>query len=259
MTKKKLFVFDIDGTLLDDNKNLAESTKEAVSSLMKNHEVAIATGRNRSMAMEVIKELGISNYIVCNGAAAYYQNDSIYTNSLDKKELNQLIQMADDNGHQMIYETVDHLRRRSSEPNNRMINGMHHVGFPVPDYDREYYKEQFLVQCLLFYTREEAELYENNLFSQFRFVRWHDAGVDVLPADGSKYETITRLAHHIGVDNQNIIAFGDGFNDIEMIRNVGTGVAMGNAEEEVKKVADFVTARNGEEGIYSALKNLNFI
>ncbi|TVP92441.1 Cof-type HAD-IIB family hydrolase [Alkalibacterium sp.] len=259
MAEKKLFVFDIDGTLLDDNKNLPESTRNAVTSLMEHHEVAIATGRNRTMAMEVIKDLGVNNYIVCNGAAAYYQNDSIYTNSLDKEELNQLINMADENGHQMIYETVDNLRRRSSEPNSRMVNGMHHVGFPVPDFDKDYYKSQSLVQCLIFYTKEEAELYENNKFSQFRFVRWHDAGVDVLPADGSKYETITRLAQHIGVDNQNIIAFGDGFNDIEMIRHVGTGVAMGNAEDEVKRVANIVTSKNGEDGIYNALKNMAFI
>lgn len=259
MTEKKLFVFDIDGTLLDDNKNLPASTKEAVKTLMKNHEVAIATGRNRTMAMDVIKELDISNYIVCNGAAAYYQNDTIFTNSLNKEELDQLIKMADANGHQMIYETVDHLRRRSREPNNRMVEGMHHVGFPVPDFDKEYYKDQSLVQCLLFYTREEAELYENKGFKHFRFVRWHEKGVDVLPADGSKYETITHLARHIGIDNDNVIAFGDGFNDIEMIRHVGLGVAMGNAEEEVKKVANMVTATNGEHGIYSALKRLEFI
>lgn len=259
MTEKKLFVFDIDGTLLDDNKNLSETTKKAIKNLKKRHEVAIATGRNRTMAMEVIKELEISNYIVCNGAAAYYQNDTIYSNSLDKRELNQLIEMADENGHQMIYETVDHLRRRNKEPNSRMKEGMHHVGFPVPEFDREYYKNQSLVQCLLFYTKEEAKLYEENIFSQFRFVRWHDYGVDVLPVDGSKYETITRLAQHIGISNQNIIAFGDGFNDLEMLRHVGTGVAMGNAKDEVKKVADIVTSSNGDDGICTALKKMNFL
>lgn len=259
MSDKKLFVFDIDGTLLDQNKNLHLKTKEAVKELMKNHEVAIATGRNRAMAMEVIKELDVSNYIVCNGAAAYCQNDSIFTNELNKEELNKLITLADANGHQLIYETVDHLRRRNQEPNNRMIESMKHVGFSVPEFDREYFKKQSLVQCLLFYSHEEAELYDNNQFKHLRFVRWYETGVDVLPVDGSKYETIKYLARHMGIDNNNIIAFGDGFNDIEMIGQVGLGVAMGNAEKEVKDVAKMVTDTNDEYGIYKALKHLNFI
>lgn len=259
MKSKKLFVFDIDGTLLAENKTIPDSTKEAVRQLSLDHEVAIATGRNRAMASEIIRELNIENYIVCNGAAAYYKHDSIYTNSLNKEELDNLIQLADEYGHQMIYETVDELKRRNKEPNNRVETGMNFVGFPVPEYNKEFYQEQSLVQCLLFYSEKEASIYENSVFDRFRFVRWHETGVDVLPVDGSKYLTVQRLADHLEVDNKDIIAFGDGFNDMEMIQNVGTGVAMGNAEQAVKDIADIITASSSEDGIHSALKKLNFI
>lgn len=259
MKSNKLFVFDIDGTLLDDNKQIPSSTKEAVRKLSLEHEVAIATGRNRVMASEVIKELNIENYIVCNGAAAYYKHDSIYTNSLNKEDLGKLISLADENNHQVVYETVDELRRRSKEPDQRVEKGMKYVGFPVPEFNKEFYQEQSLVQCLLFYSKEEAAIYENSGFDHFRFVRWHETGVDVLPADGSKYLTIQRLANHLGIANENIIAFGDGFNDMEMIENVGTGVAMGNAEKEVKEVADMVTKTSSDGGIHSALVKLGYI
>lgn len=258
MTNRKLFVFDIDGTLLDENKQIPDSTREAVKRLAENYEVAIATGRNRTMASEIIKELAIENYIVCNGAAAYYKHDSIYTNSLNKDELDRLIRLADENGHQIVYETVDELKRRSSQANKRMEEGMAHVGFPVPEHDHDYYKEQSLVQCLIFYTEEESSLYEDGQFDHFRFVRWHDKGVDVLPVGGSKFSTIERLAEHLDIRNEDIVAFGDGFNDMEMIKHVGTGVAMGNAEAEVKKVADLVTTSSSENGIQLALEKLGF-
>lgn len=258
LENKKLFIFDIDGTVLDDDKIIPLKTKQAIKKLSETHEVAIATGRNRSMAIDVIEELEISNYIVCNGAAAYYNQKAIYKNSLDKRELEELINLADQHNHQIVYETVDELRRRSEVPNSRMEKGMEFVGFSVPDYDQDFYKNQSLVQCLLFITEEEMEVYQDK-FDHFRFVRWYNNGLDVLPIDGSKFLTIKILAQHLGISLKDVVAFGDGMNDIEMIRNVGLGIAMGNAEEEVKEVADKVTDSNINDGIPNALRELNFI
>ncbi len=258
MENKKLFIFDIDGTVLDDSKNIPVKTKQAIKRLSETHEVAIATGRNRSMAIEVIEELEISNYIVCNGAAAYYDHEAIYKNSLEESELEELISLADQHDHQIVYETVDELRRRSEVPNSRMEKGMEFVGFPVPAYDKDFYKRHSLVQCLLFISEEEMEVYQGK-FDHFRFVRWYNNGTDVLPSDGSKFLTIKILAQHLGIPLKDVVAFGDGMNDIEMIKNVGLGVAMGNAEDEVKEVADLITDSNEQDGIPKALRELNYL
>lgn len=258
MENRKLFVFDIDGTVLDNNKKLPLETKEAIKNISKSHEVAIATGRNLTMAKEVIDELEISNYIVCNGAAAYYHHELIYTNFLNEEELQELINIADKHEHQLIYETIEELRRRNEVPNDRMQNGMSFVGFSVPDYDKNFYKDNPLVQCLLFAAEEEMEVYTNH-FPHFRFVRWYKEGLDILPNDGSKFLTIKRLSEHLGMDLADVIAFGDGMNDIEMIKNVGMGIAMGNAEKEVKEVADTVTDSNEDNGIPNALRRLKYI
>ena len=92
-----------------------------------------------------------------------------------------------------------------------------------------FYQNNPLYQALLFYKEEEKAIYEDGAFPEFRFVRWHDAGVDVLPNPGSKAQTALWMAKHLGFAHEDTIAFGDGNNDYELISSVGYGVAMGNA------------------------------
>jgi hypothetical protein len=258
--EKKFLFFDIDGTLLTDDKVILDSTKEAIKKLHEQgHETAIATGRNAKMAKEIIDELGMKNYIVCNGAAGYFHEERAYFNPLDKAAFQRLLKVADANGHQVVYETAHEVKRRDQEAGIRMKEGMKFVGYEVPEYDREFHKENDLTQLLLFYNEEEKDLYENGQFPEFRFVRWYKDGVDVLPANGSKYETIIKVAESKGFKKEDIIAFGDGLNDYEMISNVGMGIAMGNAEEIVKEVAEMVTHTNNNHGISLALKELTLI
>lgn len=258
--EKKFIFFDIDGTLLTDNKEILESTKEAIRTLHdQGHETAIATGRNAKMAKDIVDELGMENYIVCNGAAGYFHNERAYFNPLDKEAFHRLLKVADANEHQVVYETAHELKRRDEKAGSRMSEGMQYVGYDVPEYDRSFYERHDLTQLLLFYNEEEKHLYEDGQFPEFRFVRWYKDGVDVLPANGSKYETIQTVAQSKGFAKEDIIAFGDGLNDYEMISNVGTGIAMGNAEEIIKEVAEIVTYSNNEHGISRALKDLALI
>lgn len=259
MTKKMIF-FDIDGTLLTDEKTILSSTREAIKTLQENgHEVAIATGRNALMAKELIDELNVPNYIVCNGAAGFFHHEEVYSNPLDKQALERLIKVADKHDHQLIYETAKELKRRSEKVSEEVSSGMKHVGFPVPDVDRSFYENHDLTQALIFYSGKESHLYEEGQFPEFRFVRWYEAGVDILPADGSKFETIAKMAALKGFEKEDVIAFGDGLNDYEMIANVGLGISMGNGESIVREVADMVTASNNDDGIYKALKELELI
>lgn len=257
---KKMIYFDIDGTLLTDSKTILDSTREAIARLQENgHEVAIATGRNAKMAKELIDELNLPNYIVCNGAAGFFHHKQVFANPLDKKALERLILVADANNHQIIYETAKDLKRRSEEISQAVESGMKHVGFDVPDVETDFHKQHDLTQALIFYSENDRHLYEDGQFPEFRFVRWYESGVDILPADGSKYETIFKLSTDKGFKKEDVIAFGDGLNDYEMIGNVGMGVAMGNAVPSVKQVAEMVTDTNNNDGIFKALKELKLI
>jgi hypothetical protein len=259
---KKFIFFDIDGTLLDDNKEVLESTRETLTALSAaGHDLAIATGRNALMADGVIKDLAFNHYIVCNGAEAFYNHETAYKNPLDQGALHRLIERADAENHPIVYETAHELLRRSKEVSPRMVDGMQYVGYDVPDYDDSgrFHYDNELIQLLLFIDDEDSTVYRQADFPEFRFVRWYEAAVDVLPATGSKYETISILAEQKGYDHEDIITVGDGNNDFEMIQKSGYGIAMANGEPHVKEVADLVTHSNNDHGIYKAFKRLDLI
>ena len=80
--------------------------------------------------------------------------------------------------------------------------------------------------------------------------------LEIMKEGSSKGEAVKYLSHLLGIDREEIITFGDNYNDLSMIEYAGTGVAMGNAEEDVKKVASYVTDLNTESGVAKAIDNL---
>ena len=90
-------------------------------------------------------------------------------------------------------------------------------------------------------------------------VRWNDVFADVIPADGGKPRGMARMLARFGLTPAQCIAFGDGGNDIEMLRTAGIGVAMGNAAPNVKAAADYVTASVDEDGIWKAAAHFGLI
>ena len=86
--------------------------------------------------------------------------------------------------------------------------------------------------------------------------RWHPDFADIISKGNSKSTGIDAMLAHYGIKLDESMAFGDGGNDISMLKHAGIGVAMGNASEEVKKSADFVTASVDEDGVALMLKRM---
>ena len=84
--------------------------------------------------------------------------------------------------------------------------------------------------------------------------RWNDRGVDLILNDGGKVAGIRYVLEQEGIRPEECIAFGDAENDIDMLSYVGIGVAMGNAQEPVKEIADYVTSDVDDDGIKKALR-----
>src|SRR5699024_10931663 len=93
----------------------------------------------------------------------------------------------------------------------------------------------------------------------YRAVRWNPVFADVIPADGGKAEGLARMMARHGLTADQCIAFGDGGNDIEMLRAAGTGVAMGNASPTVQAAADYVTDTVDRDGIWKAAVHFGLI
>jgi Cof subfamily protein (haloacid dehalogenase superfamily) len=255
---KKIVFFDIDGTLLDHDKNMPSSTKQAMNLLKeKGVFVAIATGRAPFMFTSLIKDLDIDSFVSFNGQFVVFENEVIYKNPLNQMHLEDLSKTAHDNGHPLVYMN-EKTMKATIKQHPFVETSISSLMMPPPTEDATFYVDREIYQSLLFCEKEQEQLYFKK-YPQFDFIRWHQYSIDVLPKGGSKAEGIKKMIARLGFEIQDVYAFGDGLNDLEMLKAVGTGVAMGNGVPEAKEVADLITTDVTEDGISNGLKKLNLI
>ncbi len=254
----KIVFFDIDGTLLDHEKNLPSTTKKAIKQLQQNGTyVAIATGRSPFMYEALRKELAIESFVSFNGQYVVFENKVIYKKPLHPNSLEALVGDARTKSHPVVF--LNEKTMRGNTPHHPFIEeSMGSLKFTHPDCDEQFYQDKEIYQSLLFCEAEEEKFYRQK-YRDFHFIRWHNYSVDILPSGGSKAEGIKQMISKLDFSLDEVYAFGDGLNDIEMIQSVGTGVVMGNASDELKKYADFITKDVSDQGIPYALQELGLI
>lgn len=256
--ERKMVFFDLDGTLLNEDKQIQPAVMNAVHQLTENGVlVGIATGRAPFLIEDTRRKLGIDTSITFNGQYVVQGENVIYKNPLEFQQLQELEQAAKTNGHPMVFLAPSEMKANKGEDPN-IAKSLGDLKAEYPPVDPVFYHGRDIYQALLFCHSPEEGLYEGKQ-TDFQFIRWHDVSVDVLPAIGSKALGIERILHRVGVKRENTYAFGDGLNDIEMLRFVGTGVAMGNAFEATKKAADWVTDDVSNDGVVRGLETLKLI
>ncbi|CDQ19906.1 hypothetical protein SAMN05192559_103149 [Halobacillus karajensis] len=255
---KKIALFDIDGTLLDHDKKLPEKTKTAIQALKEEGVFcAIATGRAPFMYKKLREELGIDSFVSFNGQYVVFEGQEVYNNPLSEPELERLHNHAEGNDHPMVF--MNHEEMKASVPDhNHIEESLGTLYIDHPSADASFFRGRKIYQALLFCEGDEIEEYRE-AYDAFDYIRWHPVSCDVLPKGGSKAEGIKKLVEAAGLHMEDTYAFGDGLNDIEMIREVGTGIAMGNAVSETKAVSDFVTKDVAEDGIAHAIYELGLL
>ncbi|MFB6467845.1 Cof-type HAD-IIB family hydrolase [Cytobacillus sp. Hz8] len=259
MTEQSIIFFDIDGTLLNFDKKLPQSTKEAVFKLKElGHIVAIATGRAPFMFEGLRKELEIDTYVSYNGQYVVLNGEVLYTNPLNIASLEQLTEFALSNNHPVVF--MDHEDMKANVPKHPFIKEsiatlkIDHF----PTHDPNYYKSHDLYQTLLFCPEGEEHQYIEK-FTAFDYIRWHPVCVDILPKGGSKAKGIEKIVNALGIPANKQYAFGDGPNDFEMLTTIENSVAMGNGEEKLKKLAKYVTKSVEEDGILYGLQMIGLL
>ncbi|MEI7027711.1 Cof-type HAD-IIB family hydrolase [Paenibacillus sp. y28] len=259
MTKSRSMIFlDIDGTLLDHHKQLPASAKEAVQQLKQaGHEVAFATGRSPFMLKPLREELGLESFVSFNGQYVSHQGKVIYTNPLRTDLLQALTDYAGRHGSPLVY--MDHEAMKSSAAHHPYIEeSIGSLQFSHPEHDPRYYADRSIYQSMLFCTEAEEVRYRAD-FPELDFVRWHPYSMDVLPSGGSKAQGIAQYIAKLGFAREDVYAFGDNLNDVEMLQFVGHGVAMGNAPDSVKQLARYVTKDVSEDGLAYGLKMVGLL
>ena len=255
---KKIAFFDIDGTLLNHNKELPEETILTIKRLQEEGVYcAIATGRAPFMFEDIRKTLGIESFVSFNGQYVVFEGEVIYENPLSTERLTTLFEHAQETGHPMVF--MNHEEMKATEPGHEHISeSMASLHFDYPDIDDAFYDGRNIYQSLIFCEGDEIEDYRGE-HDAFDFIRWHPKACDVLPGGGSKAEGIKKMIEASGLRIEDSYGFGDGPNDKEMMEVVGTAVAMGNSIPELKPLADYVTDDVDEGGLVKAIHEVGLL
>ncbi|SFE93347.1 hypothetical protein SAMN04487969_109185 [Paenibacillus algorifonticola] len=251
--KRSIIFFDIDGTLLGRNKRLVPSAKHAIKALQEEgHLVALASGRSPFMLEALRQELGIQTYVSFNGQYVVHEGEVIFSNPFRRADMEQLSEYARQYRTPLVYLDAATMAA-SSEQHPYVQTCFSALNYDSPPYDPVFYRERDIYQMMLFDKQKEDDGYKNK-FPQLHFVRWHAYSADVLPGGGSKAQGISQLLQKLGAAPEEAYAFGDQLNDLEMLQYIGQSVAMGNAPDEVKQIAKYVTKDVDDDGIAYGLE-----
>ncbi len=258
----KAAFFDIDGTLLPfHERKLPESTVNALDAMRKKGVLLfIATGRCPSQLEHILKLLDypFDGMIMMNGQYCTYRGELIYSQPLTDRDFSGLRSYHKKNP--TVLGCVDELltRHHNKQATSPFSNELGNL----PPFDEVLEKIASNGGSIYQISAKMDSFQERELLSLMpdsKIVRWHPEYVDVIPKDGGKDVGITRLLSALNIPISKTAAFGDGGNDIAMIKSAGYGIAMGNASEPVKQSADYVTTTADNDGIYNACKHFDFI
>jgi len=254
--KPSLIIFDIDETLyMNSESRIPENAVAAVQKLKEaGHMLAIATGRAPFEIMDEIKQLPIDFYILANGQLVVRNDEIIYESAIKFDTIKELMADADIAGVYLGFNSAT--RTFLTGMTNEMHESFAGYHLPMPEISRDIENDESIHQIWYFsddYTTI-AEKYKGKL----RFLPWlRNPGADILPIGVSKAVALEKMLEILDDSSYDkIVFFGDGMNDIELIEMVDIGIAMGNAVEPLKAVADFVTKNIEDDGVYHACEQL---
>ncbi len=256
--KKRLVSFDLDMTLLDHrNWEIPETAMEAVERLRAHSIIAVASGRNMDAPYSVAyRELLRPDAIIhTNGTRVVAEGRTIYEHQMDKERLRRLLAFAIEQG--LAVGLSDDEGDFYTEPGMVEEIDRKRWGKTQRQFKDPWMLMEMPVKTLTYVGRPEGAALLEAQFPEFKFPLFAGRmGADIVEREASKAEGLKRLCDFYGMDLSQTVAFGDSMNDIEIIQEAGIGVAMGNAVEELKAAADFVTDEIGRDGVWNACVKL---
>jgi len=254
----KAIFFDVDGTLLSHRSGtVPASTRAALSSLQKQGiRCVLATGRhlNELDAMPV-RDIAFDDYLLINGQLCLdSQRRFAWDSPITGAALEAIISLFRANVFPMVL--LNPHRLYINFINDHVIAAQQAIATALPEVG-VYAGEPIYMAAAYIGEDQIPEL--KRLLPSFSIMRWHEYAVDILPPDTGKMAGVARYIQENGIAREETMAFGDADNDIDMLRFVGTGVAMGNAFEETKACADYVTSDVDDHGIARALAHFGLL
>ncbi len=262
----KLLVVDIDGTLIDRDGRISAANRQALSRVRDlGIRVSICTGRGAPSSLDIIRELSLDSYhIFCDGALVSSSDTrrEIYARPISPPLVKQMTGFARRRGLDLeLFSATRYLVERET-----WSTGAHRDFFGIEpaltDFSRVWERERIIKGGLVATNPEEVARagYFCRHFSDRLNFSWATTPaypgtwfINILAPGVSKGSALEALAPHLGVSLDEVIAVGDGDNDISLLSAAGLAVAMDNAPDRVKAVADYITLDVEQSGLAAAI------
>ena len=272
LTIKAVFL-DIDGTLLTDKRSVSQSTIQVINTLKKKGIiVGLATGRGPRFVLQYMASLSLDLAIVYNGQYIISREQTLFDNPLSPDAIEGLVNYAQKNKLDLSFGTA-----AGVSGSGIMNAGSGQLGYRIsrmvpdalvdaiififnrlvrwvrPQKKNEWSSlfQQPIYQMMMIVSEAETKKLAAE-FPQLSITRSSPYSVDIISQGMSKLKGIEKAGDYYGFTTDQVMAFGDSTNDVELLAGVRYSVAMGNGSKKVKDVASYVTASNNEDGIYLA-------
>jgi Cof subfamily protein (haloacid dehalogenase superfamily) len=274
MSSEKIIFLDIDGTLIDYTQQLPQSAREALSLAQANgHKLLISSGRSKPSIYPWLLDLGFDGMIAGEGAYAEFGGKVIFESAIPEAYISRVYTYLEDRKIGFYEESNSGLHgnrfflsetARAFGVSEEVAAENLQTAFPGLTFDhQDYHLDVNKVSFVMSPRISKSEL-EKEFGEYFRIGIWNIFGKgrdfgDFTQKNLSKASAVAVLLDALGLNLEDTFAFGDSFNDIEILHYCQTGIAMGNAVDELKAVADYVTTAVTDDGIFNAFKHFGLI
>lgn len=268
--KYKMIAMDMDGTLLNNKKEISETTRNILKRASeKGVKLVVCTGRIFTSAKVYAGLIGTKAPIIASNGAYIREKDReeiIFERCLPDEIVKRVIEISEGYGllphvftsntiytKKLVYFSANYKRWNDTLPENERvkINLVEDLGIAFEENSGNILKVVVADDNFENVLRAKKEIKENIDASIFSSA--HN-NFEVMASNISKGYAVERIAKYYGIDRDEIICIGDNENDISMIEYAGLGVAMGNATDELKGIADYITDTNEEDGVAKVIE-----
>lgn len=260
--KRKAVFFDIDGTLYNHEVGVPKSAIQGIKELKNKGNLAfISTGRARAMISKELVDLGFDGVLAACGAYVEYEGNVVYNIDLEKEMVDNALNILKKHKIFCILEGQNNLYMDDDE-------SLDEGEFSVKRFKNKYGKNLIQITgaelhinkitCIMDKHSNFEEAYKF-LEKDFDCIRHNSKIVELVQKGFSKAKGIEEIIKYLGIDINDTYAFGDSANDIDMLKYVKYGIAMGNSSSEILEMVEYKTDNIENDGIYKGLKQFELI
>ena len=261
----KLIIFDVDGTLINDDRKLISENIEVIKKLRdKGIKLVLNSGRTFNAMWRVRQALGLmdfDDYSIC-GTGAFIRRNSdgkaLVSNPMGEKDYDKITSLLEGEDVQVAIHTKNYLYLNEEKPNRGFLVDQEQVGLAWMKFENFSDIEDGISRVSISAEPEVLDRiydkYGKDLENDYKLMRNEVYILEVLNKNAGKSESLRKLLDILDMDSEEVMYFGDGMNDVKSLELAGVGVAIGSGKKEAKDAADFIIGNNNDPSIAKFLR-----